>query len=138
MSTAPRPHTSPSIELAAERIARASASSLTGTTSVWPSSSSVGASGSEPSMRATRLARPGCGSYDLDVEPGAARGGCASTSTLRASPPDVDVAVVDARVADELLQEVGDLRGGVVGGVPWRGNVSRVRTASAQFDVLAA
>ena len=61
MSTAPRPHTSPSMSSPPKGSWR-QWSGFTGTTSVWPMSSSVGAVGSEPSMRATRLVRPGAAS----------------------------------------------------------------------------
>ena len=61
MSTAPRPHTKPST-ISAPNGSRLHPSGFTGTTSVWPMSSSDGASGSVPSIRATRLWRPGCGS----------------------------------------------------------------------------
>ena len=61
MSTAPRPHTSPSISSPPKGSWR-QPSGFTGTTSVWPISSSVGAVGSVPSMRPTRLVRPGAGS----------------------------------------------------------------------------
>ena len=70
MSTAPRPHTKPSTTSPANG-SRVQPSGFTGTTSVWPMSSSVGAVGSVPSMRATRLGAPGLRLVPLDVEAGA-------------------------------------------------------------------
>ena len=61
MSTAPRPHTNPSTS-SPPNASRLHPSWFTGTTSVWPMSSKLGADGSRPSMRVTRLVRPGCGS----------------------------------------------------------------------------
>ncbi len=58
MSTAPRPHTSP-LTSSPPKGSRVQVLGFTGTTSVWPMRHSVGAFGSLPSMRATRLARPG-------------------------------------------------------------------------------
>ena len=58
MSTAPRPHTSPSTT-SPPNGSRRQPSGFAGTTSVWPISNSVGAVGSLPSMRATRFSRPG-------------------------------------------------------------------------------
>ena len=71
MSTAPRPQTSPSTS-SPPNGSRCQPSAFTGTTSVWPISSSVGAVGSLPSMRATRLSRPGCAVVALEVEAGVA------------------------------------------------------------------
>ena len=59
MSTAPRPQISSST-ISPPNGSRCQPSGFTGTTSVWPISSSVGAFGSLPSMRATRFSRPGC------------------------------------------------------------------------------
>ena len=61
MSTAPRPHTNPSTS-SPENGSRVQPSGLTGTTSVWPINSRLGAVGSLPSIRVTRLTRPGCDS----------------------------------------------------------------------------
>jgi hypothetical protein len=58
MSIAPRPHTMPSTSSAANG-SRRQPDALTGTTSVWPMRSSVGAAGSRPAMRVIRLVRPG-------------------------------------------------------------------------------
>jgi hypothetical protein len=58
MSMAPRPHTMPSTSSAANG-SRCQPDRLTGTTSVWPISSKVGALGSRPSIRVIRLIRPG-------------------------------------------------------------------------------
>ena len=58
MSIAPRPHTSP-FTSSPPKGSRVQVAGVTGTTSVWPMRQSVGAAGSLPSMRATRLARPG-------------------------------------------------------------------------------
>ena len=62
MSIAPRPQTNPSA-ISAPNGSRDQPSSVTGTTSVWPIRSRLGASDRRPAMRATRLARPGVGSY---------------------------------------------------------------------------
>ena len=61
MSTAPRPQTSPSTS-SPPKGSRSQLSGFAGTTSVCPISSRLGCAGSRPSMRATRLARPGSGS----------------------------------------------------------------------------
>jgi hypothetical protein len=61
MSTAPRPQTSPSTS-SPPKGSRCQPDGVTGTTSVWPISSNVGASGSVPSIRPTRLVRPGAAS----------------------------------------------------------------------------
>jgi hypothetical protein len=58
MSTAPRPHTIPSTSSAANG-SRCQPARDTGTTSVCPISSKVGALGSRPSIRVMRLIRPG-------------------------------------------------------------------------------
>ena len=58
MSVAPRPHTIPSTR-SPEKGSRLQPDALTGTTSVCPMSSSVGAFLSLPSIRVTRLTRPG-------------------------------------------------------------------------------
>ena len=58
MSIAPRPQTTPSTS-SPPKGSRFQPSGLTGTTSVWPIRSRRGALGSEPSMRAMRLSRPG-------------------------------------------------------------------------------
>ena len=58
MSMAPRPHTMPSTS-SAPKGSRCQPEALTGTTSVWPISSSVGAWRSLPSMRVIKLMRPG-------------------------------------------------------------------------------
>ena len=85
MSIAPRPHTNPSTT-APENGSRVQPSTFTGTTSVWPMRSSDGAFGSLPSMRATRLWRPGCGSK-ISWSPTPDRY-CERRSTLRVSSPD--------------------------------------------------
>ena len=61
MSTAPRPHTSPSMS-SPPKGSCFHPDAVTGTTSVWPMKWRDRAFGSLPSMRRTRLARPGCGS----------------------------------------------------------------------------
>ncbi len=58
MSTAPRPQTMPSIS-SPPNGSRLQPDGFTGTTSVWPIRSSVGAFGSLPWMRVIRLWRPG-------------------------------------------------------------------------------
>jgi hypothetical protein len=58
MSMAPRPQTMPSTSSAANG-SRCQPDGLTGTTSVWPIKSNVGAFGSRPSIRVMRLMRPG-------------------------------------------------------------------------------
>ena len=58
MSMAPRPQTSP-FTSSPPKGSRVQFLGVTGTTSVWPMRHSVAAFGSLPSMRATRLARPG-------------------------------------------------------------------------------
>src|SRR4029450_2283290 len=58
MSMAPRPHTMPSTRSPAKG-SRRQPEGLTGTTSVWPMSRSVGALGALPWMRVIRLMRPG-------------------------------------------------------------------------------
>jgi hypothetical protein len=58
MSMAPRPQTMPSTSSPAKG-SRCQPEAVTGTTSVWPISRSVGAFGSRPSMRVMRLVRPG-------------------------------------------------------------------------------
>ena len=113
MSTAPRPHTKPST-ISPPNGSRLQPSGFTGTTSVWPMSSSVGASGSVPSIRATRLCAPGLRLVALDVEPAPAE-----VPREQVDAADLvarrDRAVVHALVADELLQEVGDLGGRILG-----------------------
>ena len=108
MSTAPRPHTKPSTTSAANG-SRLHPSGFTGTTSVCPISISEGASGSVPSSFTTRLWRPGCGLVDLVV---------ARTREVAGEEVDAagllagrDGAVVHAPVADQQLEEVGDLGG---------------------------
>ena len=110
MSTAPRPHTSPSMSSPPNGSCR-QPSGFTGTTSVWPMSSSVGASGSRALDARDEARAPGRGLVALDVEPGAFEVGLRAGPTLRTSCPDVVGAVVHARVADEVLQEIGDLVG---------------------------
>ena len=88
MSTAPRPHTNPST-ISAPNGSRLHPSGFTGTTSVWPIKRSEGALGSVPSIRVTRLVRPGCGS-NTSWSPAPARYP-ASSSTLRVSSPDAIV-----------------------------------------------
>ncbi len=61
MSTAPRPQTIPSTS-SPPNGSRDHPSAFTGTTSVWPISSREGAFGSEPSILASTLRRPGWGS----------------------------------------------------------------------------
>ena len=58
MSTAPRPHSSPSL-MTPSKGSTLQSSAAAGTTSVWPWTTRAGACGSEPLTRATRLARPG-------------------------------------------------------------------------------
>ena len=58
MSMAPRPQTMPSTSSAANG-SRCQPDGVTGTTSVWPMSRSVGALRSLPSRRVMRLVRPG-------------------------------------------------------------------------------
>ena len=72
MSMAPRPHTSPSTSSPPKGSRRQSAG-VTGTTSVWPSSRSDGACGSEPSTRTTSDSRPGVGSYVSKSAPASSR-----------------------------------------------------------------
>ena len=69
MSTAPRPQTSPSMSSPANGSCR-HPEGVTGTTSVCPMRWSDGAFGSLPSIRSTRLARPGTGSYRFISTPG--------------------------------------------------------------------
>ncbi len=59
MSSAPRPHTSPSTS-SPPNGSRLHPAGLTGTTSVWPMKHSFGAFGSLPSMRATIEVRSPC------------------------------------------------------------------------------
>src|SRR5581483_3608129 len=86
MSTAPRPQTNPSTS-SPENGSRLHPSGLTGTTSVWPMRRRLGASGSLPSMRVTRLVRPGWGSYRSTSSPAVPRY-ASRASTLRVSCPD--------------------------------------------------
>src|SRR4051812_12645237 len=86
MSMAPRPQTTPSSK-SPENGSRDQPSGFTGTTSVWPMSSRPGAVGSVPSMRASRLARPGCGSARTRSRPGPSNTDV-RRSALRASWPD--------------------------------------------------
>ena len=86
MSTAPRPQTSPSMS-SPPNGSCFQRSGLTGTTSVWPISSSDGASGFVPSMRATTLVRPGSGSNVWRSSPGPSST-WVRTSALRTSYPD--------------------------------------------------
>jgi len=58
MSMAPRPHTMPSIS-SPPNGSRCHPDGVTGTTSVCPIKSKVGALGSRPSIRVMRLMRPG-------------------------------------------------------------------------------
>src|SRR3989440_11387376 len=88
MSSAPRPHTSP-FTSSPPKGSRVQCSGVTGTTSVWPMRQSVGAAGSVPSMRATRLVRPGApsGSYTSTSRPLPSRYP-RSTSLVRPSWPE--------------------------------------------------
>ena len=67
MSTAPRPQTQPSRSSPENGWTLHSAASA-GTTSRWPCTSSGGRLRSVPSIRATRLARPGSDSTDLRLD----------------------------------------------------------------------
>ena len=69
MSTAPRPHTQPSRDLAGERVHASTRAGSAGTTSRWPCTSSAGRVGSAPSIRATTLARPGSDSSSVGSMP---------------------------------------------------------------------
>ena len=109
MSTAPRPHTSPSMT-SPPKGSRDQRFSLTGTTSVWPISSSDGASGSRPSMDARRLVRPGTGSNLSSSSPGPSRTE-ASRSALRTSWPDSSRPSLTTPVGDQPTQQVGHLGG---------------------------
>src|SRR5215467_12660365 len=114
MSTAPRPHTSP-FTSSPPKGSRVQCSGVTGTTSVWPMRQRVGAAGSVPSMRATRLRRPGA-LVDLDVEPALAEVGTQEIAVAHLLAR-FHAAVVHARVADHVLQELHRLVGeGVVHG----------------------
>ena len=110
MSTAPRPHTKPSTT-SAPNGSRLHPSGFTGTTSVWPISMSDGASGSVPSMRRHQALAPRLRLEDLVVararEVPGEQVDAAGLLTRR------DGAVVHALVADEQLQQVGDLGGGI-------------------------
>ena len=105
MSTAPRPHTSPSTS-SPPNGSRLQCSGLTGTTSVCPISSRVGAVGSVPSMRATRLVRPGAGLVGLEVEARPLE--VAAPAGRRCGPrrPTPTGPVVHAGVADERLEQL--------------------------------
>ena len=107
MSIAPRPHTQPSM-ISPPKGSSDHLAAFTGTTSVWPRRQSVGASGSEPSMRAIKFDATRRGVEPLDVEARAREVGV----------EQVDVAdlvtrcgraVVDALVPDEQLHELDDL-----------------------------
>ena len=91
MSIAPRPHTSP-FTSSPPNGSRVQVFGFTGTTSVWPMRHRVGAVGSVPSMRATRLVRPGApsGSYTSTSRPLPSRY-VRSTSVVRTSWPDSTV-----------------------------------------------
>ena len=88
MSMAPRPQTSP-FTSSPPNGSRVQCAAVTGTTSVWPMRQSVGAAGSVPSMRATRLVRPGApaGSNTWTSRPLPPRY-ARSTSLVRTSCPE--------------------------------------------------
>ena len=110
------PHTSPSTS-SPPNGSRCHPLGVTGTTSVWPMRHSVGAVGSEPSMRATseraarRRARSPRGRHRRPRGSRAAGRRCAPRRPTRG-------AVVDALVADELLQQLGHFAGELVGHGP--------------------
>jgi len=68
-----------------------------------PHEEQAGAAGSEPSMRARRLARPG-GARSAGDRHRALQVG-SEESALRDSPPESGVPSLDADIADELLQQ---------------------------------
>src|SRR5262249_47644129 len=114
MSMAPRPHTSPLIS-SPPKGSRVQCAGVTGTTSVWPIRHSVGASGSlldagdeaGASGRALRL-------IDFDVEAAAREIGLRQVGGAHL-PARGHAAVIDALVADHLLEQLDGLRGeGVV------------------------
>src|SRR5688572_12656851 len=86
MSMAPRPQTTPSTSSAAKG-SRCQPDGLTGTTSVWPMRSSVGAFLSLPSMRVIRLMRPGEEVYRSQDSPEPAKN-ASRASQLRSSWPE--------------------------------------------------
>ena len=107
MSIAPRPQTSPSTSSPPNGSCRQPAS-LAGTTSVWPINSSDGGVGL-PTLDARDQARPtGCGLVALDVDARAGQVGLEQIGAAHLAPGGRR-AVVHARVADQVLQEVGDL-----------------------------
>src|SRR6185369_6858025 len=86
MSTAPRPHTMPSIN-SAPNGSRCQPDGFTGTTSVCPINNRVGVLGSLPSIRVMRLIRPGSEVYRSQERPVPAKKS-SSAATLRSSWPD--------------------------------------------------
>ena len=70
MSTAPRPHTSPSTSSPPNGSRDQPSASSAGTTSVCPRRANDGASGSDPAMRATNEARPSIASCQSISTPG--------------------------------------------------------------------
>ena len=109
MSTAPRPHTSPSISSPPNGSCRHPAG-LTGTTSVWPIRHSDGAVGigardAGDERGATRRRLP-----PLDVDAGALDVGLQHVGVARLEP-GLGGALVDALVADQRLQQLDRLTG---------------------------
>ncbi len=105
MSMAPLPQTTPSTS-SPPKGSRCQSSGLAGTTSVWPRRVSEGAAGSDPAILATSEARPGCWLVELHVrfralEVGGQQVGAPALLTRIPAP------VVHARVADQLLQQLG-------------------------------
>ena len=131
MSTAPRPHTKPST-ISPPNGSRLQPSGFTGTTSVWPIRRSdrrvgVGALDAGDEARAARLRLEA-----LEVEPAARRGTPRAGRRCAPRSPDSTVPSLTHCVADQLLEEVGDLGGGVVRtarhGRPYRHSTSGVPT----------
>ena len=92
MSTAPRPHTMPSRTSAANGSKVQSAGSA-GTTSRCPCSSSASALGSEPSIRATTLARPGSDSKIWGSSPASASCSATYSAAGRSGLTGFDVSI---------------------------------------------